>query len=318
MMVAVFVLVVVAGVVVTVVATRDDGSDGDGVVAGGRVSDVLSGPGTDLADGLEVAPGSSLVGPVVVTGVEPSGDIASWFALVLVEEEPLDVWQAYADQLTDLFPDAGIDVGPAPGCDPALADSDGYDPVCSLDAHDRDRRAGMSLRSVPGDVTGNYLLRLTGDIYEPPAYDESDREIPTGADELPPPQPAREQPEVGGPLAPVTVAYEGDNEEYVVVEGTELLAQYGVGSITGGFNVMLRVRPDADLSTVVATYVEQADQFKDAAVPEETPPPEVIEHDGTTVSTYRPPGGAGGYSGEITVVDRPQGDDYILYELSND
>lgn len=317
-------VVVVAAAVVAVVAIRDDGTDDGGeVVAGGAGSDVLSGPGTDLAYGLEVAPGSSLIGPVVVTEVDTSGGIASWSALVLVEEQPLDVWQAYADQLDEQFPDTGIDVGPAPGCDPALGlvdryDVDWADPLCSLDAHDGDRSARMSLRSVPGDVTGQYLLRLTGDAYEPPFDGGSAREIPTGVDELPPPLPAREPPEVGGPLAPATVAYEGDNEEYVLVEGTELLAQYGVGSITGGFDVMLRVRPDADLGSVVDSYVEQADQFKDAADPEETPSPREVEHDGTTVSTYRPPGGAGGYTGTIVVVDRPAGDDYILFELAND
>lgn len=190
----------------------------------------------------------------------------------------------------------------------ALADDDGYDPVCSLDGRGSDRGARMSLRSVSGDVTGHYLLRLTGGAHDgSPTNDESDHGIPTGADELPPPRPAREQPEVGGPLAPVTVASENDNEEYVVVEGTELLAQYGVGSISGGFSVMLRVRPDADLSSVVDTYVEQADQWEDAAVPEETPPPEVVEHDGTTVSTYHPPAALAATPGRSPLLIAPMG-----------
>jgi len=44
----------------------------------------------------------------------------------------------------------------------------------------------------------------------------------------------------------------------------------------------------------------------------------VVEHDGTTVTVYQPPGGAGGYSGTVTAVDQPSGDDYIFYELTND
>jgi len=92
------------------------------------------------------------------------------------------------------------------------------------------------------------------------------------------------------------------------------VAQYGVGSLTGGFGVLLRVTPDADVADVAAAYADQAVQFEGEPVP----PPDTVSHDGTTVTRYSPPGGAGGYSGLITAVDRPGPDDYILYELSND
>jgi hypothetical protein len=305
------VVVIVVAAVGVVIATR---GDGDGVAAD-VPEETLSGPGTELADGLEVAPGSSLLGPVVVTGVDGADEVTSWSALVVVEDDdPIAVWQAYTDQLADRFPEAGLEPADSPGCRPAGEDADVVG-VCSLEADDGRRDVDMTLRSVPGDVTGRYLLVLEGDPYDPDV--DADHEVATGADSLPDPQPARERPGVGEPLA-LTTAYDDDGQEYVVAEGSELLAQYGAGSYTGGFAVLLRVAPDADLDAVVEAYVRQANQRDDTEVTEETPPPDVTEHDGTTVSEYDPPGGAGGYTGSVTVVDQPDGDDYILFELTND
>jgi hypothetical protein len=312
---AAVIVVAVVAAAGALIATRDD-DGGGGASAAGVPADVLSGPGTELGDGLTVASGSSLIGPVVVTATDGTDEIAAWSGLVLVEDDALEVWQSYAGQLADRFPDSGIDASQAPGCAPGDENLNEAE-VCSLDAQDTDREVDMSLVSVPGDVTGRYLLRLSGQVYEPSEYDDNE-EIPTGTNELPEPQSARERPRAGEALAPATTAYEGDDEEYVVVEGSELLAQYSAGSITGGFSVLLRVSPGADLDSVVDAYVEQADQVDDTEATEEPSPPDVIEHEGTTVSHYDPPGGAGGYTGDVTVVDRPDGDDYILFELFND
>jgi hypothetical protein len=174
----------------------------------------------------------------------------------------------------------------------------------------------MDLVSVPGDITGAYLVRLevgASDLYPTDLYGRDDlRPSPSGT--LPDPNPARARPGVGEPLAPVTVAYEGDDDRYVLLEGSELIAQYSAGSLTGGFGVLLRTTPGADLDAVAAAYAEQAVQFEGEPVP----PPDVVEHDGTTMTLYRPPGGAGGYTGTVTAVDQPSGDDYIFYELAND
>lgn len=298
----------------------DDPADHDGgtsTAAPAVPSDVLSGPGTALPGGLEVAPGSQMIGPVVVDEVDAAGEPASWQALLAVDGDPLAVWRAYAEQLAARFPEEGVDPARVPGC-PSVEGYEGK--VCRLgvDTVDAEGRRSVvaALISVPGDVTGGYLLSLEGSTSagdQTDIYGRGERDsLPGGT--VPPPNPARPRPEVGEPLAPQTVAYEGDNDEYVLLEGSELLAQSGAGSLTGGFEVLLRTTPGADLDAVARAYAEQAVQFEGEPVP----PPEVIEHDGTTVTVYLPPGGAGGYSAMVTAVDQPSGDDYILYELAND
>jgi hypothetical protein len=298
------------------------GSDGE---TSGRSSSpplpsgVLSGPGTELPGGLAVAPGSSLIGPAVVDEVDAAGEPASWSALLAIDGDPLTVWRAYAEQIADLFPGDGLDPAQVPGC--PSRDGGAYDSeVCELgvdvvDAQVR-RSALVRLVSVPGDVTGGYLLRLdvwTSDDYPTDIYDSDEYgSSPSGT--LPAPNPARPHPDIGEPLAPETVAYDGDNDEYVLLEGSELIAQYSAGSLTGGFGVVLRTTPGAQLDTVAGAYAEQAVQIEGEPIP----PPDVVEHDGTTVTVYGPPGGAGGYTGRVTAVDQPTGDDYIYYELTND
>jgi hypothetical protein len=67
--------------------------------------DVLRGPGTELAEGVEVQEGSSLVAttfPVVdMYEEEPSSEtaIAGWTALLVVDGDPLTVWDRYATEL---------------------------------------------------------------------------------------------------------------------------------------------------------------------------------------------------------------------------
>lgn len=61
-------------------------------------------PGTELASGLEVQPGSALVGtvmPIVATSFGPplAADPIGWQAVLSVDGEPLEVWQRYADAL---------------------------------------------------------------------------------------------------------------------------------------------------------------------------------------------------------------------------
>jgi hypothetical protein len=332
-LVVVGVLIVLAAVGVFL-ATRDGegpesgdcGDSGEGGGCGGEPSggsspaslpdDVLSGPGTELPGGVVVAPGSSLVGPAVVDEVDSAGEPASWSAVLVVEGDPLTVWRAYAEQFAELFPSEGVDPAQAPGCPSSEDDGD----VCDLgvDVSDGRVRRSLSLRmvSVPGDVTGRYLLWLEGmasDQYPTDLY--SSEQYPSSPPAtLPAPNEARPRPGVGEPLAPETVAYDGDNEEYVLLEGSELIAQYSTGSLTGGFGVLLRTTLGRDLAAVAGAYAEQAIQFEGEPVP----PPEVVEHDGTTVTVYLPPGGAGGYSGRVLAVDQPSGDDYIVYELAND
>lgn len=320
------VLVLAVGVVAYVRASDDSddtGADGDVTV------EVEAGPGTELPGGLVVAPGSASIGPPVVMAVDSAGEPTSWFAVLQIDGDPIEVWKDYAGQIAGLFPREGIDPGAAPGCLPPGAEADRRDgTLCSLlaDTVDQDveRRASVELVSLPGDVTGHHLLRLelsadrTG---SPSDFHEGGGE-PWSGDPLPGPEEPRDRPGVGEPLAPSTVAYPdgvgdggGDNERYVLLEGSELLAQYGRGSITGGFDVVLRVLPDADLDAVAAAYAEQAKQYEG----EPAAAPEAVEHGGTTVRIHRPAGGAGGYSGEVIAVDQAgAADDYVFYSLAND
>jgi hypothetical protein len=317
LVVVVGVLGVVAAAGAFVAARGSDGETSDGSSSPSLPGDVVSGPGTELPGGLAVAPGSALIGAAVVDEIDAAGEPASWSAVLAIDGDPLIVWRAYAEQIAVLFPGEGVDPAQVPGCPSRDGD---YGEVCALgvdviDAQVR-RSALVRLVSTPGDVTGGYLLRLevsTSDRYPTDIYDSDEYgSSPSGT--LPDPNPARPRPDVGEPLAPETVAYDGDNDEYVLLEGSELIAQYSAGSLTGGFGVVLRTTPGAELDTVAGAYAEQAVQFEGEPVP----PPQVVEHDGTTVTVYQPPGGAGGYSGTVTAVDQPSGDDYIFYELTND
>jgi hypothetical protein len=308
---AVAVAVVAAGAAIAI--TRDTGS---GETARSGPGDVFAGPGEGLPDGFEVASGSSLLGPAVVDEVDAAGEPVSWFAILLVDGDPITVWSAYAAQAAEFAPDAGIEPEAASGC--RTADLFPGDAVCeltawSVDATGAQVSVNVAMASTPGDVTGRYLIRVAGDR---PQYEGSDRDPPRPWSEVPLPDPelARPGPAVGDPLAPETVAYEGDDERYVVVGGSELVAQYSDGSLTGGFGVLLRTTGGDNLEAVTQAYVEQANQFETEPVEA----PEVVEHAGTTVRVFRPPGGAGGYSGTIWSIDRADGDDYLVFELIND
>ena len=258
--------------------------------------------------GLEVVPGSSLLGPVVVTEEDRGGEPAAWLAVVTVDsDDPLAVWSGYIAQLEGGYPESGVDPG-ARGCRPYDDEHGPREALCDVEVGG----VWASMASTSGDVTGRFHVRLRGDRSYPTIGRVDAPSWPGGPP--PAPEPARARPEVGEPLAPETTSYPGDDDRFVLIEGSELLVQYGSGTVTGGFDVMLRITPGADLATVADAYAEQATEFE-GAVPS---PPEVVEHDGTTVTIHRPPGGAGGYEGTVMAVDRPSGDDYIAYELHND
>lgn len=309
--------ILATGVVVVLVRSDDPdvSATGERGGPGGFPAGVLS-PDGQLPDGFVIPDDAVLVGPVRVSKVDAAGEPAAWFALLaVVGDDPLGVWSDYVGQFPAAHPDLGLDADTAPGCRPydsprsnnGSAHFAGFDPLCELHAG----RASAALTSVSGDVTGHWLLRVSGNA----ASDrDADAEFVWPGGEAPPPQPARARPGVGEPLAPATTAYDNDDERYVLLDDSELVAQYGVGSLTGGFGVMLRVSPGADVADVAAAYADQAVQDEGEPVP----PPDVVEYGGTTFSTFLPPGGAGGYSGTVTAVDQADGDDYVFYGLAND
>jgi hypothetical protein len=321
-LIAVAAVLVVIAAIGTVTALRARGDTSAATDDTGRAipDEALSGAGTPLPHGFVVPDGAELVGPVVVTSVDGAGEPVDWFAVLAVVDDPLAVWSAYVQQIAAAQPALGLDADAAPGClpydDPADRDGSsrypGRDPLCELYAG----QGSAAMTSTAGDITGRWLLTVAGNTdsgWDDPSEFGDVTAWPGG--DAPAPQSARPEPSVGQPLAPETTAYEGDNEHYVLLDGSELVAQHGAGSITGGFSVLLQVTPGAQVADVAAAYADQANQYEDEPVP----PPDVVEHAGTTVSIYWPPGGAGGYSGTVTAVDQPGGHtDYIVYDLFND
>jgi hypothetical protein len=263
--------------------------------------------GTALPDGLKMPEGAVLLGPVLYgTGSDPPD---SWLAILAASEDPMEAWEDYHAQLANLIGEAPLE---APGC---REDSDdGYrcdsrfwlaDP-----ANEGKLVLEASLINPPDDVTGRYLMVIDALRVPDPISDGT--ETKSGDDSAPETRRPRPVPKVGEPLAPSTVAYEGDNDRYVVLDGSELVAQWGDGSLTGGFDVLLSVNPGESVEDVATAYAEQSAQYEDETKVHRYRVGE------TLFTSYQPPGGAGGYQGVIYAVDQPGDRDYIYYSLSND
>lgn len=263
--------------------------------------------GSELRDGFEVTEGAVLLGPVLQTSPE-----AGWTAILAVTGDALEVWEDYLRQLAERFPDRGVDPGSRRGC--RADDQEGFGCSISLGSPEPGGTAviGATLLNAPDDVTGRYLVVLESIRYHAALdYPEALPERWEGG-RAPDPKPARKAPKAGRPLAPSTTAYRGDNERYVVIEGSEMLAQWGVGSLTGGFEVLLAVSPGADPETIGEAYARQAAQYEGETEVER------YTSGNTEYIHYLPPGGAGGYQGNLWVVDPLEPGGFIFYSLIND
>jgi len=275
------------------------------------------GPGTPLRDGLSVRPGSRLLGAVFEEDYRtgPDGPVLfRWSAVLLIDGDPIEVWRSFLGQFP-AEPNPGVDPAGAPGCareNRSLL----LQPGCRVqvlgtsEVTGRPQQYALTLSAPDGDVTGHYQLMIasTGDFISEPRARVPDPGDGLG---LPDVVAQREPPQVGDVLGP------GVADKYALLPGTTFVAQYGPGSITGGFDVILQLSPGADLNAVVGAYAEQANQIPDLA---STAFAGASRVDGdTTYTTVTPPGGAGGYQGFIRVVDQPGADhDYLYYSLVND
>jgi hypothetical protein len=269
-------------------------------------------PGTGLRDGFKVPAGSVLLGPLLVLEGE-GGRPESWKSILAVTGDPLEVWEDYLAQLAELFPSENVTPGGLAGC--RVDRQEGFGCEIRIDVPEGRGFVvtGAKLLNAPDDVTGRYVLVLETTRL-PEGWSDIYSDHPGGwtGGPAPDPGPARRKPQVGEPLAPSTAAYEDDDQRYVLLEGSAMLAQYGVGSLTGGFEVLLAVLPGAEAAEVGEAYARQASQYEGE----------------TTVDAYRsgqvgyvrylPPGGAGGYQAEIWVADGREGRDYVFYSLFND
>ena len=275
-------------------------------------AEATSPPGTELRDGFKVPAGAVQLGPLLVLQPQ-AGRPEGWKAILAVTGDPLDAWEGYLTQLAELFPSEDVSPSTLSGC--RVDRQEGFGCEIRIDVPEPSGTvvAGASLLNAPDDVTGRYLMVLESTRY-PEGFGDVYSDLPESWKGGPAPDPDlhRRSPAVGEPLAPSTTAYDGDEQRYVLLEGSELLAQYGVGSLTGGFEVLLAVSPGAEAGAIGEAYARQAAQIEGE----------------TTVDTYNsgdvgyirylPPGGAGGYQAEIWVVDQPGDRDYVFYSLFND
>ncbi|MFP5254943.1 MAG: hypothetical protein ACLGI8_03740 [Acidimicrobiia bacterium] len=267
--------------------------------------------GDPLPDGLEVSKGTELVAPLG-RGHGWEG-LDGWIAVAKLTGRPLDVWQSLLEQLVEVSPNADIQPDRYSGClrTPDYAGQPPCQVLVPIDGTEP-RMVAASLVAIDGDITGRHLLVIGGGPNPGVGFDDHGRAPEDwNGDELAAEVAAREAPGVGDPLAPETVAYPGDDDRYVLLEGSVLLAQFGEGSLTGGFDVVLGVEAGVDPVELGARYAAQAAEFEG-----ETRVETFVE-DGITYTTFRPPGGAGGYSGVITVVEDPK-QPTIYYSLAND
>lgn len=272
----------------------------------------LQGPGTPLRDGLEVTMGTALVGAVSESVPWNAENEAYWSGVLLVEGDPLTAWRSFLDQFPTALNPQLAPSGPV-GC--SLEGTDGLGPGCGTYAIGGSTAERLpfyvQLTSTPGTVTGRYMIQINvepggvfrGDMIRPGRAVESGLTFPEITD-------VRPRPGVGDVLAPDV------EDRYALLPGTEFVALYGPGSGTGGFDVVLRVVPGADLERVLDDYAAQATQ--EPGSPDGTVRGTERVGD-TTYTTLYPPPAAGGDSAYIDVVDQPGDDaDYIYYTVAHD
>ena len=255
--------------------------------------------------------GTTLLGAVRVAASRFRAGTTAWSAVLQVDDEPLAAYRAYLSAMgfegdASTNPDCHReDDSGRTGCSTIFT---GTLPSGALST------VTLRLASIEGDIVSRYLLLL--DVHpafgEPFARPDTPRK---GADLVAePPHPAAGTPSVGDELPgnglPRRLFGGGS---YRLLEGTELVAKYGSGSITGGFNVLLRLTGAVPSATVLQAYSAQASQSDGAAATAD-----IIEGD-TRYTTVDPPGEAGGFQATLTLVDQPgNADDYLFYDLVND
>jgi hypothetical protein len=237
----------------------------------------------------------------------------TWRAVLLVDADVIDTWTAMRGVVAEAL---GVPVDAARGLGCSTTEDDGfrcYTGGWLVTADGGQLGMSAELQTVPGDVTGHYSIVLST-VRQPLPHDGSPQftpgESPVAASTAPPPPEARPRPGVREPLA-TTLAPETAAGEFVLLEGSQLLVQYAVHH-NAGFGVLLRVLPGASVDAVAAAY---------AATPRLGGEPitqQTTVNRGQTVTSYRPIGEAGGYSGVIFAVDNTTGDDYIYYDVGSD
>jgi hypothetical protein len=268
-----------------------------------RLDDFAS-PDTQLAEGLEVAEGSVLLGPVFPIPVYKLNNSPGWFALLAVTGTPLEVWKEYLDQFLAAIPSAAEqfeEVRCRPGGASAFLCSAGGTGV-GPDGDLMSITADMSSNS--DDPTGRYVIKLTVTHSEDGMSSALSYPYPFLGEKAPEPHPARRPPRAGGLLARHSV----NDRRYVLLEGSKMAAVTGR---VGTFGILLKVESDADIDRVARGYAAQS-------VGPDNPvrTPVQVERFGAVTTLRRVSSLAGSNDATVWAVDRPGRDsDYLFYRV---
>ena len=307
-------VVVVAGVMYRAGPSHEEAAEPPAIPAS-----VFSPAGTALPDGLRVPEGARLVGTPMAHD-DPlyyyNGDPVpghTWRAVLLVDADVVDTWTAVRSMIAEAL---GVPVDAARGRGCSTTGDDGfrcYTGGWLVTADGGQLGMSAELQTVPGDVTGHYSIVLST-VRQPLPHEGAPQltpaESPVAASTAPPLPEARPRPGVDEPLA-TTLAPGTTAGEFILLEGSQLVVQYAAHQ-NAGFGVLLRVRPGASVDAVAAAYAATPGLGGEPITQRTT------VNDGQTVTSYRPIGEAGGYSGVVFAVDNTNGDDYIYYDVSYD
>jgi hypothetical protein len=271
------------------------------------LNEISSPAGTELADGLEVADGSVLLGPVFPIPVYELNDSPGWFALLAVTGDPVEAWNGYLEQFRAALPSVARYFD-EPRCRPGGASAF----MCSAGGTgvgpDGERLSiDARMRSNPDDPAGRYVIELWVD--RPPTEQQVgafDRGYPSrlAGDDAPEPHKARRPPRAGELLARRLM----DDRRYVLLKGTQLAAVTGDASI---FGVLIKVDPGSDVDRVARAYAAQS----------EGPNNPVrtlvrVERFGAVTTLMRVSSLAGSNDATVWAVDQPKPEsDYIFYRV---
>lgn len=312
------VTLVMAGCSAGVEAEPDPGGAEPGrTVAGESVE-----PGTPLRDGFSVVEGSRPLGPaldVPTSVLEFIADyqapiVPAWRAFLVVEDEPKRVWDEYVAQLTADVAAGGEGGASSTSCGPNGSSPESAQLFCVAFGRTTipaggTRNAVLTMQSIAGDVNAGFLLIIdVADENFLGVYPDTPAGLPPWPADQPFPAPVEPStpPQPGEPLVPGIP----EDENYVLLEDSQLVALYGDGR--SGLDVLLSVTEDADVDAIAMTYLDQT------AGPDGPGCRPAFQAAEALVSTCGPVGGAGGYLATVIVVDRMQGEDYLLYEAHND
>lgn len=277
--------------------------------------------GTPLRDGLVVERGSRLLAPVLdvpasVLQYQFFGDfsmVPAWRATLVVEQDERRVWDSYVRQVQALVAAGAPGGASTSACfagfsedDPVMCEAFGRVVVSETVA----LGFVLAMRTTPADVTGGYLLTIEsapasviGTAPDMPLVSTYEGSLPPVAEPAPQPRP-------GGLITPLTTVIDPiGGDAYVLLDDSSLLAIREVIGGPGGFEALLET--EGDVHALATQYLAQTPSGGEKCHP-------AFTAQEASVFTCGPVGGAGGWSALITVIDRTDGADYLLYEAGYD